>query len=243
MLIPKNPATMLGTIDRCWLFVYRSPEAEIRSYLPPMFEPVTYNGFGFWSVVVSHIDSMRPSILPKFFGISYWHAAYRIYVRFHPKNGAPIEGLYFLRSDCDNEIMSMMGNTVTDFNFHTSPIKVDEKAETTQIEIVSPSALALAIIDQTKPAELPKGTIFSSLEEARVFLKYKPNGISAAGDGANIVHITRNEDEWRSKLVSVQGAQWDFFKGMNVNLEICYQVEPIFYKWNKGRLYQSAGSN
>jgi hypothetical protein len=243
MLIPKNPATMIGTIDRCWLFAYRCPVEEVKAYLPPMFEPVTHKGFGFWNVVVSHIDSMRPSIMPKFFGISYWHAAYRIYVRFHPKNSAPIEGLYFLRSDCDNEIMSMMGNNVTDFNFHTSPIKVDEQTEITQIEIHSKDARALVILDQSKPATLPPGSIFDSIDEAKAFLKYKPNGISVAGSGANIVHITRNEDEWRSKLVSVQGAQWDYFKGKNVSFEICYQVEPIFYRWNKGRIYQSAGAN
>ena len=244
MLTPKNPATMIGTIDRCWLFAYRSPVEDIKSYLPPLFEPVTYNGYGFWNVVVSHIDSMRPSVLPKFFGISYWHAAYRIYVRFRPNNGAPIEGLYFLRSDCDNEIMSMMGNAVTDFNFNTSPVKVTETAETTEIEIVSRHARGLAILDHITPASLAPGSVFSSVDEAKQFLKYKPNGISAAGESsANIVHITRKEDEWRSKLVAVQGAHWDFFKGMNVDFEICYQVEPIFYKWNKGRIYQWAGAN
>jgi hypothetical protein len=112
-MIRKNPITMKGRIDRCWLFTFQAPEAEARALLPRPLVPVTREGFAFWNVVVCRVEAMRPRGVPGFLGMSYWHVAYRLYARF----GAE-EGLYFVRSDCDSGFMATMGNVMTDFNFH-----------------------------------------------------------------------------------------------------------------------------
>src|ERR671932_694489 len=90
----KNPVTMVGRLDPCWLFAYRTLEEEARRVLPPALEPVTYGGFAFWNVVVCRVRRMRPWFAPAALGVSYWHVAYRLYVRFYPAQGAAIEGLY-----------------------------------------------------------------------------------------------------------------------------------------------------
>lgn len=234
----KNPVTMIGTIDRCWLFAFRTPIAAAKKLLPAPLEPVTRGEWAFWNIVVSHIDAMRPWPLPALAGMSYWHVAYRLYARCYPENAAALEGLYFIRSDCDSSLMSWAGNIMTDFNFHTARIAAQALDGEVDITIDKTTADAHARLSLQERPALPANSIFSSLDEAAGFLKYKPNGLSiASNSNVSIVHISRREQDWRYRLVNVKAQQWSFFNDKDVHFEICYQVEPIFYRWNRARIY------
>jgi hypothetical protein len=233
------------------------------------------------------LTPQRP--LPAWLGFRYWHVAYRFYVRYYPPGGEVIEGVYFVRSDCNSPLMTAVGNWLTDFHFHTAGIEVSEKGSQLQIAIRSPEAPADVTLDREKPPRLPAHSVFGSLEEAAAFLKYKPFGISwerrrpagmaKAGAGeprfgarderstlpsggtrshpsdqwrggnpgpgpgpalpgrANVVAITRDEAAWKSRLIEVVSDDWKFLEGRTVRPEICYEVEPINYQWNRGRIY------
>ncbi len=229
-MIPKNPLTMLGTIDRCWLFTFQTPIGKVKGILPPSLDLVTHGEFAFWNVVVSHIHSMRPKPLPAFLGMSYWHVGYRLYVRFRAKRSDPIEGLYFVRSDCGSAVMSAMGNLLTDFNFHTAKIDVQQDQSQTHLTIQSPDTAATVDWTANDPM-LPTYSAFVSLSEAASWLKYKPFGISVNAHGdANIVKIVRNETAWKNRLIHVTSAHWQFFIDKEVKPKIGYQVEPIEYQ-------------
>ena len=239
MLWQKNPLTVVGHLAQCWLFTYRTNAATARRLLPEPMEPVLFGGHAYWNVVVSQIAAMRPLGFPAFVGIGYWHVAYRLYARFRPATGAPIEGLYFLRSDCDSAPMTLAGNVMTDFNFHTAGVSVRERAGAHYLRIASPDAPAQAVWHAGAPTALPAGSPFASLAEAAAQLKYKPNGLSITPDGTvNVVPITRDEAAWRARLVTVEVARWAFFDRHEAHPEICYAVEPIAYRWNRARLYR-----
>src|SRR5438270_12511526 len=123
-MLPKNPVPMVGTLERCWLFTYQTPADEARALVPRELELVTRGECAFWNIVVCRIRAMRPKGFPAFAGFSYWHIAYRLYVRIYPRTGPPIEGIYFPRSDCNSRLMSLMGNLLTDYRFHTARIEV-----------------------------------------------------------------------------------------------------------------------
>src|SRR5207247_5598604 len=126
----------------------------------------------------------------------------------------------FIRSDCDSPLMSVMGNIMTDFNFHSAGVKVDESNSATRLSIQSKDAAAGAALDFSQP-HLQPHSAFQSLEEAAIWLKYKPYGISVGKDGkANIVKIIRDENAWKSKLVNVVSADWDFIKDKDVKLQL-----------------------
>ncbi len=238
MLLQKNPLTMSGLLKQCWLFTYQTPAEAVGHLLPPQLEPVTYRGYAFWNIVVCEIEGLRPKLLPGFWGIRYWHVAYRLYVCFRPASGESIEGLYFVRSDCDNTLVAAAGNLLTNFNFHLAAIEIRHGISTMTIEIDSADAPAHICLRTDVPSELPVHSAFESLEEAAAFLKYEPAGISTSPDGkTNVVRIARVERNWRSKLVQVQTAHWTFLDGQPVLPEICYQIAPIAYQWNRGRVY------
>lgn len=236
MKIPRNAFTVAGSICQCWLFVYRLPVAIAQPLLPAPLRLVTQGGFAFMNIVVCRLSGMRLAPMPASIGLGYWHVAYRLHAWAMRSVGQEIEGLHFLRSDCDRWVMQRAGNLLTDFNFHRSRIRVVDDGASVTGSVDSPDAPAHFHIDRRQPPALSEGSPFSSLEEAAAFLKYKPYGLSVEGtESLQAVRVRRNEAEWTSCVVSVPEAEWQFLAGREAVLELCYEVEPIDYIWERGR--------
>lgn len=236
MKIPRNPFTVAGTIRQCWLFVYRLPAEIAGQMIPAPLQPVTHGGFAFVNIVVCRLSEMRPVPLPASVGLGYWHVAYRLHVKATSEVGTVIEGLHFLRSDCDRWLVEKSGNLLTDFNFHLARICVAESSAGVLGEIASPGAPASFRLDRDAQPALSAGSPFASLKEAASFLKYKPFGLSVDGPATlNVVRVRREESAWRSRVVAVAEADWHFLAGREATLELCYEVEPIDYVWERGR--------
>jgi len=235
----KNPFTMWGRIERCWLLAYRAPLSEINALLPPPLEAVSREGFGFYNVVICRIKDMRPWPLPGLFGFSYWHVAYRIYVRFRSREGDCEEGLYFLRSDCDKDWLVTIGNKLTDFRFHSAKLQFEEnatQAEEKTFRICSHGSDAVLRIEKGDVSQPEEGSVFAGIREAEAFLKYKPKGIGFPAKGlVQVVNIERDERAWKHRLVRVKEQNFDFLQGSGARFELCYEVGPIDYVWKKGR--------
>ena len=232
----KNQIPMQAEIRRCWLFTFQVPEREVRSLIPNPIELVTHRHFAFWNVVVARMGSMRPQGVPALFGMDYWHVGYRLYTRVKRAEG-DFEGLSFLRSDCDQTLLTLAGNLFTDFCFHTSRIQVQESGTQSSIHIHSNTAKGEAFLDTAAVVQLPIHSAFDSLEEAEAFLKYKPCGISGQGpDAVSVVRIRRDEDAWRSKPVAVLHQEWAFLKPFQgLQPELCFEVAPIHYQFGRGQ--------
>ena len=234
MPLRKNPLTMVGRIERCWLFAYRAPAELVRRLVPSPLEPLEKGPWGFFNLVVCEIERMRPAGVPRVLGVSYRHAAYRIPVR---SAAAGVEGLYFLRSDCDSWPVALLGRGLTDFGFHRARIAVTETPDRVEIGIDSRDAPASVVIDRHGPSVLAPASPFASLDEAATFLDYKPFGISiGSGPRLNVVAIGRDEAARRARCVQVSSARWKFLEGKEAELEVCWEVEPIEYRWNRGAL-------
>ena len=237
MIFQKNPCTVRGRLRHCWLFVYRTPVESVCTLLPPQLEPVTRDGFAFWNIVVCKIGGLRPALLPAAVGLDYWHVAYRLHVRAQTEGGVFVEGLHFLRSDCDRALVALAGNVITDFRFHRATIMVSKGASGITGKIRARGGDADFRLGSEPPSSLNPGSPFASLGEAAERLKYKPFGLSPCGHGAiNIVRVARDEAAWRSRLVAVEKARWEFLEAHETALEICYEVEPIDYQWERGRI-------
>jgi hypothetical protein len=240
-LFQKNPLTIRGHLRRCWLFTWRAPVESVQQHLPPTLTPVTHGGFAFWNAVVCQVQDLRPAPLPAFVGLAYWHIGYRIYARARLADGRAIEGLYFVRSDCDRHVVALPGNVLTDFRFNVGRVRVDEaNAHVTGQVHVQGADVAFALDRETAPT-LSDDSPFTSLEAAATALKYPPAGIALAGPRhLNVVRIGRQEDAWRSRPVAVRRSQWEFFENEPVTPELCFEVDPIDYQWNRGELLEVA---
>ncbi len=232
----KAPA-MRGHLQRCWLFTWRTPEAAARPFLPAPFELVTLGGFAFWNVVVCELRDVRPSGLPAYLGIGYRHVAYRLHARVRLATGESVEGIYFVRSDCDRRIVAAAGNHLTDFRFHTARIDIAEASGSVKAE----GANAAFRLRDEPPASLAAGSPFASPAEAAAFLKYKPCALSHAGaNTASLVRVARAESDWKARLVTVEESAWDFFKGLDVVPEVCTALAPVDYEWKRAETHRLA---
>ncbi len=238
----KIPApTICGRIDRCWLFVYRTPAEAVADLLPPTLQPMTVGGFAFWNVVVCELSAMRPLGVPASLGLSYRHVAYRLHVQAREKAGPLLEGVHFISSDCDRQIVALVGNLTTDFQFHTARIELGENAG----DVESPDAAASFRINRTTPPALSAGSPFPSLRAAAAALEYKPAALSPhRSDAVRVLRVQRDAAAWKWHPVAVAEARWQFFAAKPVEFELCYEVAPVEYRWERTRIVEvkSCGS-
>ncbi|MEZ0325588.1 MAG: DUF2071 domain-containing protein [Fimbriimonas sp.] len=223
----KNRITMAGHIEPCWLFVFRGEAERLRELLPEPLNLLTEKGFAFVNVVVCHLRGMRPAAMPIRAGLSYWHIAYRLYAESPGQ-----QGLYFMRSDADSPLIVASGNLLTSFHFHHARVRVQGR----HICIEATGANLSATISEEEQTTLAAGSPFGTLREASEFLKYKPAALIPVGGKTHALRITRDEAAWKSRLVQVEDARFEYLKGLDLQLELCYEVEPIDYVWNRAEV-------
>jgi hypothetical protein len=184
---------------------------------------------------------MRPQGVPRPFGISYFHIAYRLYVRALTEAGEVIDGLYFVRSDADSLLVSEAGNLASDFRFHGARIKQSVDSNRLLFEARSLSddeGDARLSVDLTDEPRLSPDSCFASMNEAKQFLKYRPLGLSVAGNFLKVAEVFRDESRWTESPVAVREARWMLFERLGqkcVSLELATRVSPIDYRWRLGR--------
>lgn len=240
MKLRRNPFTMRGQLRRCWLFNYRTPEDKARALLPAPLELVTHGGFAFWNVVVCELRSLRPAPLPAILGAGYWHVAYRLHAKARLDSGETVEGLYFVRSDCDRWLMAQAGNLLTNFRFHLAKIEVETGEATVEGKVLTPGADAHFRIRNQAPTALTPGSPFASVSEAAEFLKYNPCSFTPVSSEVEIVRIKRREADWKSRLVTPEVNDWHFLSGQDVVPEVCYALDPVDYEWSRAEIRRLA---
>ena len=229
--------TMQGRISACVLLAYRTPKRAVAQLTPTGLELVTRGEWAFWNVVASRIDAMRPSGLPAWCGLSYTHVAYRLYVRATNTN-PPVEGLFFVRSDADNALISATGNWLSDFRFHHSHIVFEATNEQMNLKVHHPEAPADLLVTPNTAAvtSLSQSPCFNSRAEAAHFLKYRPLGLSPTPKALRLAEVFRNETEWRETPLAVRSARFPFLERFGPHqLELATQVAPIDYRWRLGK--------
>jgi uncharacterized protein YqjF (DUF2071 family) len=100
------------------LLTYAVEPERLAPLLPPMIYPYVRDGQSYVSIVVGNMRGMRPSVIPEFLGTNYYQIVYRAVVRLRRRDGAELPGVFFLRSDSNDPVMSYFGNRLTEFRFH-----------------------------------------------------------------------------------------------------------------------------
>ncbi|UFJ41864.1 DUF2071 domain-containing protein [Brevibacillus humidisoli] len=241
----KNLVTMVGTLKRCLLFMYRCPAAKIRPHVPNCFQLVTVDGQAIIGVVVSELTEMRPRMTPDWLGVSYCHIAYRVYVRFTTPQGSSIEGLYFLRSDADSRLMTLAGNVLSTFRFHLAHVNWQESANSICLSISRTQqgiADASARLDPATPAQLSEHSCFASVAEAMEVLRYEPYGMAydPRSNTVNVVKVTRDERRWHERPLTQVSASWSYLDRLTDSThlhELTIAVDSIPYRWERGVVF------
>jgi uncharacterized protein YqjF (DUF2071 family) len=114
----RLPFTMRTTFQDLLLLTLAVPPERLAALLPPFVLPYVRGGQSYISIVVGNMRGMRPGPIPEFLGTNYYQIVYRAVVTLRGQNGAEKPGVFFLRSDGNDPVMSFFGNRFTEFRFH-----------------------------------------------------------------------------------------------------------------------------
>ena len=114
----RLPLTMRTTFQDVLLVTYAIPPQALAAMLPTKIHPYVRGDQSFISIVIANMRGMRPHPLPEALGTNYYQIVYRAVVRLRMLSGQERAGVFFLRSDANDPLMSFFGNRLTEFRFH-----------------------------------------------------------------------------------------------------------------------------
>lgn len=245
------PITMRGVIDHCVLVSLRTPARTVEGLVPPGLRlitkphPSTGEPFAFWNVVLCHIRRMRPVLAPRSLGVSYHHVAHRLMVEADdesPRGESPVQGLFFVRSDADSRAIVLAGNPASEFRFNAALIDRAHAGDVERWRVRSRDHAAdLDASFTDADSGLGEGSLFSAMDEARSFLKYRPTGLApdgAAGPGRRLrlAEVFREESDWDERPIGVATFRSHTLEAHGGGaVELATRVAPIDYRWRLGK--------
>lgn len=154
----------------CLVLTYALPAPTLTSLLPAGLTLDTYKGYGFLAIAMVETRSLRPAFMPRALGMDLFLCGYRVFCRFEPASGPALRCLRILRSDTDRRLMSILGNALTHYRYEKADVRIGESEGNLSIEVRTPTGRAdlhvVAALPE-KPAPLPEGSPFQTLEDAR----------------------------------------------------------------------------
>jgi hypothetical protein len=222
------------------MLTYAWPRELLEPMIPVGLEPATYGALGFVSVALVHAESVRPAPLPQRVGGPCDLVGYRVLVRRRDARGRMLQGSSPLRGDADGGPIVRLGCLLTGGRYRKADLEFDERPGILEIVARTPDEAAdvHVVADLTsRPAPLPRGSPFLSLQEARRFgvagsrfhLQDASEGIAVAASPA------RNAEP-----ISVEVRQLAFFEQAPFDLRApmlasAFHDADVEYVWERAR--------
>jgi Uncharacterized conserved protein (COG2071) len=240
--LKRHPIPVRAFFRHSLVLTYALPQEVLRPLLPPGLMLDTFGEFGFLAIAMVQTESLRPVFLPRALGRNFFLSGYRIFARFKTSAGRTLRGLKILRSDTDSRMMVAFGNMLTHYAYRYATVTVSETLESLEIQITTPNAEAdvHCIARIGTPAEqLPEGSPFSDLHQARLFAGPLPFTFDYEPETHSIVMIEGVREKWGPKPVGVEIFQTTFFdrepfRRARPILANAFHVNNIAYSWGRG---------
>jgi hypothetical protein len=240
--LKRHPIPVRAFFRHSLVLTYALPHEVLRPLLPAGLMLDTFEEFGFLAIAMVQTESLRPIFLPRALGRNFFLSGYRIFARFKTSAGRTLRGLKILRSDTDSRMMVAFGNMLTHYAYRYAAVTVSETPESLEIQITTPNAEAdvhcIARIG-TAAEQLPEGSPFSDLHQARLFAGPLPFTFDYEPETHSIVMIEGVREKWGPKPVGVEIFQTTFFdrepfRKARPILANAFYLNNIGYSWRRG---------
>jgi hypothetical protein len=245
-ILQRHPLTVSAHFNHSLVLTYAFPAAVLEPLLPPGLLLDTQAGCGFVAIAMVQTRGLRPAILPRALGQSFFLAGYRIFTTFRPPGGAnTLRGLFILRSDTDRRLMAFAGNLLTHYKYRVSRVHVSHEQDTLTCRIGTRRHAADLDVtaDLAGPAALPPTSPFDTEHQARRFAGPLPYTFDHEPETNSIIAIKATRQNWHPRLVPVTVRELSFFHFPPFNravprLASAFHVHDIDYQWNPGIRYR-----
>src|SRR5437660_8301413 len=166
-----------GIIDRRILVNFRVDPGVLARLLPAPFRPKLVKGTGMAGVCLIRLKNVRPRFIPSFLGISSENAAHRIAVEWE-QNGETKEGVFIPRRDTSSRLNTLVGGRLFPGVHHHATFRVQEQDDSYRLVLDSDDRQTHVLVEGRASAELPRNSVFSSVDDAAEFFSNASLGYS-----------------------------------------------------------------
>jgi hypothetical protein len=151
------------------------PEA-LRPLVPAQFELDLFDGWAWISLTASRLKDFGAGRIPKVLRKNFYQATYRAHVTFTDFRRRRIRGCYFVRSETNSPVMSLVANLLPEFKAHhcaTCPILMAKNGDhlLLSVDTGDPAGKVVLMLDTSRPLDrMPDGSRFQSIAAAYDFI-------------------------------------------------------------------------
>ncbi|MFT3924125.1 MAG: DUF2071 domain-containing protein [Myxococcales bacterium] len=211
------------------------PDA-LRPLVPPAFELDLHQGHAFVSLTASRLKNFGVVGVPNALRTNFYQATYRAHVRYVDYAGRTRRGCYMVRSDTNSEAMSMAANALPEFRAHhcsTYPIVMARHQGNLVLTVDSGQDAAgkvvLVLDTEHCHQEMPAGSVFTSLAQARALLVDFDESYAHDADSDEILVLRIERGEWKIKVVSVVDSYLGFVSRGPLGQRADTVLDSVFY--------------
>jgi uncharacterized protein YqjF (DUF2071 family) len=243
--LQRHPFGVQAFFRRSLVLTYAVPSATLAPLIGPGLELDTYDDtWGFVAIAMVQTEALRPKGLPAWLGRDFFLCGYRVFTRFVRKGKQTLRGLRILRSDTDRASMVRLGNLFTHYGYHRARVEVS--SDSGRLEIHARTQQGDADLHvfadlESRPAPLPSGSPFRTMDDARSFAGPLPYTFSYDEHAKKMVVVKGLRQAWDPQPVRVEVKAATFlerapFAGVDLRLANAFYVEQVPYAWKPGTL-------
>jgi hypothetical protein len=238
----RHPLPIVAHFRHSLVLAYAFPQEVLRPLLTPGLVLDTFAELGFAAVALVQTERLRPSFVPARLGQSFFLSGYRLFVR--RAEQPSLRGLYILRSDTDRRSMALLGNLLTHYRYRLAQVSLTERPGELEIMVRTPGGEAdLHVVADlaSRPAPLPPGSPFGSLDEARRFAGPLPYTFDYEASTRSLVVVRAARTAWDPQPVEVDVRRAAFFdqrpfRDAEAVLANAFHIADIDYRWERGKV-------
>jgi uncharacterized protein YqjF (DUF2071 family) len=151
--------------------------AALRPLIPKQFDLDLHDGWAFVSLTASRLKDFGAGPVPRALRKNFYQATYRAHVVFTDFRGRRMRGCYFVRSETNSQVMSLVANLLPEFKAHhcaTHPILMARNGDHLLLSVDTgddPAGKVVLVLDAARPLDrMPAGSCFHSVDEAYNFI-------------------------------------------------------------------------
>jgi hypothetical protein len=200
-----------GVIDRRILANYRVDPQVLKKILPAPFRPKLIHGAGMAGVCLIRLKHIRPRLLPSFIGISSENAAHRIAVEWE-QNGEKREGVFIPRRDTSSRLNTLVGGKSFPGVHHHATFRVQEQDDSYRLVLDSDDRQTHIFLEGRASTELPKDSVFRSVQDASEFFSKGSLGYSVTAQPGTFDGLELRSFNWKVIPLAVNKIESSFFE-------------------------------
>jgi hypothetical protein len=231
-----------GIIDRRILVNYRVNPEVLTKILPQSFRPKLVNGQGMAGVCLIRLKGIRPRFLPSFLGISSENAAHRIAVEWD-QDGETKEGVFIPRRDTSSRLNTLVGGRLFPGVHNHAAFQVEEKDDHYRVALDSDDGQTHLLVDGHVAPDVPRTSVFHSIEEASEFFERGSLGYSVTARQDQFDGLELHSFNWKVQPLAVDKVVSSFFDDVakfpvgSVEFDCALLMRGIDHEWHgRGRL-------